>query len=132
MSNYLYYDYAHSCVCSVSTQIKRIFTSSLKRYLNFLCMQNGSTLQGRISAYRHCMHTKKYTPICVNSDVIFFPITSTKDDQCIYVNYQEIHHIQYKEKTCTITFNDHTCLTCYYPHRIQNTILHIQSYLLLF
>lgn len=132
LTDYLYYDYAKSAVCKVKEAKKEYVSSpSVERYLDKLCMENGSTLEGRKKAYQHTMEQTHYIPIVLqeNPHRIFFPIKSLKDPENIWICYEEINHIEYHKKTCTIVFHDHTCLTCEYPARIRKQMRTIFRYL---
>lgn len=130
MPNYFYYNYLTSKVCEVKEDVSEyIPCSNINTYLNTKCLENGSTIQGRKEAFRYQMHQKKFTPIYVSKDVLYFPTGSQKDPNCTWINYHEIESIEYKEKTCHILFKDHTCLVCLHPLRIQNSIRLIQRFL---
>lgn len=132
MSNYIYYDYKTSQIAKISEEtIQYEKNPSIKSYLNKKCIENGSTLEGRKQAFSYLMNQKKYIPIVISVDPIeiYFPISSTKDPNCIWINYNAIKKIQYNKKTCTLTFKDNSRLYCLYPKRIQKIIHQIYRYL---
>ena len=132
MPNYLYYDYLHSQVCLVSNQsIQTKPFKSIPSYLNTLCLENGSSLQGRKESFQYLLNQRKFIPIFVSENEFYFPIENTSSSTCLWVNYQEIENVFYTKKTCTIQFKDHTCLKCNYPKRIQMIRKHIFRYLLM-
>ena len=104
MTNYMYYDYANSKVAKIKEdKIEYENARSMKSYFDKQCLENGSTLEGRIA-----------------------PI---KDPSCKWVNFSSIKEILYHKKTCTIIFYDDTCLTCNNPERIKESIHAIYRYL---
>lgn len=132
MSNYIYYDYMTSSVCKVKEDsIESSYSTSLQSYFNQQCLLNGSSLKGRQASYQHFIPQKKYLPIPISKEEIYFPNEATNHSSCLYINYFEIQSIEYKEKTCIIHFKDNTCLTCQNPKRIQSLIQRIQRYLLI-
>lgn len=132
MSNYLYYDYAKSCVCKVKEDaVETNKATSIRSYLNQKCLEKGSDINGRLQSFTYLTRQKKYIPIYISSTEIYFPITSISNPEVIYINYFEIKSIESKEKTCIIHFKDNTCFTCQNPKRIQSIVSHIQRYLLM-
>ncbi|MGM9947101.1 competence protein ComK [Floccifex sp.] len=132
MSNYLYYDYAKSCVCKVKEDgIEKNEASSIHSYLNQKCLEKGSDINGRKHSFSYLTKQKKFIPVYISSTEIYFPITSISNPEVIYINYFEIKSIETKEKTCIIYFKDNTCFTCQNPKRIQSIVSHIQRYLLM-
>ncbi len=130
MNNFIYYDYANSQICKVKeNQSTYLKSNNIQNYLNKLCLENGSTLQGRKDSYKYLMHQKKFIPILVHETLIYFPTKATKAPDCIWINYFSIDYVVYTKKTCTIYFHDHTCLTCSHPKRIQHSLLSIQQYI---
>lgn len=96
MWDYLYYDYLHSSVCLCSKhQTQRIHASSLASYLNEICLQHGSTLQGRKEAYAHLMHQNKFIPVLVSlSPLLFYlPDSSLHDPALRWISYEQIEEI---------------------------------------
>ncbi len=129
MTNYIYYDYLTSRICKVQEDKKEYETGkNLKTYFNALCLQNGSTLEGRQKAFQWQTHHKKFTPIVVSHNEIYFPLTSKRHPQCQWVLYQNIEHIHYTKKTCTIYFKDHTCLLTSHPKRVHDITTQIWRY----
>ncbi|MBB5183886.1 competence protein ComK [Catenisphaera adipataccumulans] len=130
MPNYFYYDYARAAVCEVRKDTaNHVPAVNAMTYLNQLCLEHGSTLEGRKAAFRYKIKQRKFTPIYVSTSMIYFPIESTRHASCKWVNYAEIEDVDYKEKRCTIRFKDHTSLTVENPQRIRATMHHIWCYL---
>jgi competence protein ComK len=74
--------------------------------MNKLCIQYGSTLQGRVVAARDLLNITKNTPIMVNDSIILFPTKSIRHIDCMYINYFEVEALMKRDKGCVITFKD--------------------------
>lgn len=130
MPNYLYYDYMSSSICKVQEETNEyIPCTSIESYLNSLCLKKGSSLKGRRQSFSHQMHIKRYIPIVIDKDTIYFPIHPIRQYDCIWVHYANIRHVTFKKKTCVITFHDHTHLVCTSPARIRRNLAIIRQYL---
>lgn len=132
MTNYLYYDYATSRVCKIQEQTKTYeAASSLDSYFNQICIEHGSTMEGRKKAYSIIMNQTHFIPIVIDTypHWIFFPISAKNDPNNIWICYENIEYIEYKKKTCTIHFLDHTCLTVEHPKRIKTLMQQIFLYI---
>lgn len=129
MNNFIYYDYASSSVCKVQEdQSDFVKASSIPSYLNQLCLENGSSLQGRKDAYKYIMHQSKFIPIRIHSSLIYFPTKAVADPECIWINYYSIDYVNYRKKSCTIFFLDHTALHCANSKRIKHILQSIGQY----
>lgn len=130
--NYFYYEYNNSSVCKVKEDEKEYLpTSSTKKFLNNLCLEHGSNLQGRKEAFMYQMNIKKFVPIVVSLHPveIYIPTMSLESSECRWINYSKIDKVIYEKKKCTIYFKDHTLLECENPERIKKTIKTIFRYL---
>ncbi len=67
---------------------------SLISYLNKLCLQSGSSLQGRLDFGKYLLNTTKI-PIYINKDIILFPTESIRRYNSVLINYKNI--ISYNE-----------------------------------
>ncbi|MBP3853796.1 MAG: competence protein ComK [Erysipelotrichaceae bacterium] len=130
MANYLYYDYLHSAVCKVKEdEIESVACTNVDAYLNALCIKKGSTLKGRRLSMQQQMHIKRYVPVVVDKETIYFPIHPIHRYDCIWVFYPNIESITYQKKMCIIHFRDHTHLKCLYPQRVRRNCYLIRQYL---
>lgn len=132
MPNYMYYDYKTSQICKIKeNKANYSSTPSIQSYLNTLCLQHGSTLQGRKQAFMYIMDKKRFIPIVIslNPVLIFFPIHPIQDPHCIWINYANIKNILYQKNTCEILFKDSTRLTCLHPKRIHSILKNIWRFL---
>ena len=87
---------------------KYVYKTNLIKFLNVLCLKNGSSLKGRIEAFNYALQTYQKTPIIVSIDnnLLLMPLYSIHNDDCILLNYFNISKIKSKENTTIILFND--------------------------
>ena len=132
MYNYIKYDYSLSQIVCFHQDIKEyINETSIDSYLNKLCLVNGSSLKGRKEAFKVLTNKKKFIPVIVSPFCIYFPLSSTSQHDCIWVRYEAIDKVKYKEKTCILFFKDSTCLVCNSKNRIIEIFQSIQKYKLI-
>lgn len=130
--NYLYYEFKISKICSVKENQNTYHSYlSMSSFFNERCLENGSSLKGRQDAFIYQMHVKKFIPVIVSikNQEIYFPNTSKKDPNCIWINYANIQNVQYFKTHCIIQFKDHTHLECEHPKRIQHSLQLIFRYI---
>ena len=58
--------------------------------INMLCVQFGSTYQGRIESVRASYGINKMIPVYVNEDILLFPNGPVRDYETIWINYHQI------------------------------------------
>ncbi|MCF0105397.1 MAG: competence protein ComK [Holdemanella sp.] len=132
MFNYIYYDYESSKIACVYANRKEYLTyPSISSYLNQLCIKNGSTLKGRTEAFKKLTGARKFIPVFVSDDIIYFPTASLKACDCLWIRYEAIHHVEYKEKTCILFFKDATRLLYKNGNRMKGIFQSIQRYKLI-
>lgn len=129
MTNFIYYDYLNSRVCLVKEEeVAYTSDTNIKKYLDRICMENGSTMKGRMEAYKYIMSRFVRIPIFVNQNLLYFPVCPVKHLEDTYVNIHAISHITYQENVCTIHFHDRTHLQCKNPKQIEKTYFYSQQY----
>ncbi|MBQ3001613.1 MAG: competence protein ComK [Bacilli bacterium] len=77
---------------------------SWKRYIEELCIENLSTLDGRIKAVKRKYGWIKHTPIYVNNDLVLFYINALKDNNNYFINVKNIVNMEGNDKSTYITF----------------------------
>lgn len=77
---------------------------SWKRYIEKLCIDNLSTLDGRIKAVKRKYGWIKHTPIYVNNDLVLFYINALKDTNNYFINVKKIVNVEGNERSTHITF----------------------------
>lgn len=123
--NYLYYDYAISKICVV-TDKETIFheTTSLNRYINHLCLENGSSLEGRKDSFRHMFPRKKHIPIYVHANLFLVPFPDKR-----FINYFSIRKVKQSKNEFEIFFKDNTSLKTDRVSQMTTTLLHASQFI---
>ncbi|MBQ0065818.1 MAG: competence protein ComK [Firmicutes bacterium] len=133
MIKYMYMDYTtNSLLQSFESNVSRIPKTSVIRYLNEKCMEQGSSIEARKTYFKEKMGVHKFIPIVISNEEIYFPISNVKEYDCIWVNFFAIKNIAYIKKECIITFCDNTSLVSKYGKRIEHTMRSIYRYLHLY
>lgn len=88
-----------------------IIDRSFKSYVNSLCINNLSTLEGRIKATKKLLNIKYNVPIYVNHEILLFKITNNEEK--IWINYFNIKLIDYGKERVVIIFKDTERLNLY-------------------
>ena len=78
----------------------------LERYLNNLCLDDLTTLKGRIDAIKEKYHIVKNVPIYIKDNLVLFPTSNKKQYSNIYLNSVYIKKIIPKEENTLIIFYD--------------------------
>ena len=99
-------------------QIRRKKATSLKAFINKMCIENGSTLDGRKEVFKQLTHTKKFVPILVHEKLFLIPAND------LWVNYFNISKVDGN----TVFFNDKSCIEIPFPTRVLNAIHRIARY----
>lgn len=82
----------------------------LERYLNNLCLNDLTTLSGRINAIKEKYHIVKNVPIYIKDDLVLFPTSNKKNYSNIYLNSVYIKRIIPQEEKTKIIFYDNQSL----------------------
>jgi competence protein ComK len=91
----------------VFDQIKREYKTSLRKYIDELCIKNLSTFDGRQNASFSILKTKVNVPIFVNDKVLLFPTKSIRNYDCHYINFYSVLSVRkYDEDRTKIYFSD--------------------------
>lgn len=109
MFDLLFYDYAKSAVC-FKTNENCLYQSarSLDAVLNRICLEHGSSLQGRKDSFLFYVPMKKNIPvlICQMPRQILFPTSSLKDPNLFWVCYEAIEKIETDKNFAHLYFHD--------------------------
>ena len=68
--------------------------TSIKKYINSLCMKNLSTYDGRRVSTSKLLGENNNIPIYVNEEVILYPTQSIRCYDTVFVNFQEVLSIK--------------------------------------
>lgn len=65
---------------------------SALQYLEGMCLMNGSSLEGRIDAFRYITHTSQKSAVMISeiSQDLYFPTISMMSKDCIWIQYNHI------------------------------------------
>ncbi|HPT89363.1 MAG TPA: competence protein ComK [Bacilli bacterium] len=90
-------------------EYQTLVDTSLKKFLNELCLQEYTTLEGRIKAIKHLFNFKNNPPLYINQHIILVKVL-TKDD-IYWINVYNIVDIV-KVNSCQtkIIFKDNSTL----------------------
>lgn len=77
---------------------------TINSYINKLCIDNYSTLKGRILATKKKLNIKYNVPIYVNKKILLFKIKDS--DRNYYINYYKINDYDYSRGSIVIVFKD--------------------------
>lgn len=80
---------------------EKLHIISINQHFNDLCMQDLTTLQGRITAIKTIFSYNYNPPIYINNDLIFFKV---KDKNTFWINGALIEDIKNKNNKCLIIF----------------------------
>lgn len=91
--------------------------------INLSCLYFGSSLKGRCESSAYYLGTRYKNPIIVNEfpKIIFFPTTSFKNIDCMWLNYcgiQKFYIAKDNNKSTTIELINHKLLTIKTTNRI--------------
>jgi competence transcription factor ComK len=70
----------------VKDYLSEIENSSLKYFLNRLCLMNGSTYDGRIQSSKFLLHTKGLVPFYVSNEIVFFSSKNIREFDVVFIN----------------------------------------------
>lgn len=74
------------------------------KVISLWCLMNGSTIEGRMDAFKSILNISQKCPIYVTSNCILIPSLSISNDECIYVNFHNIFDIKKADNKTKITF----------------------------
>lgn len=77
---------------------------NIDNYFNNLCLNELTTLTGRMNAIKLKYHIIKNVPIYINKQLVFFPSNNTKSIDNIYINSIYIKFIENMDSKCRIIF----------------------------
>lgn len=76
---------------------------SPEAFLNRMCIENGSSYDGRKTAFQSITDSRQKPAILISerTQQIFFPTMSSRNEKCVWISYQEIFKV--KESTYNTT-----------------------------
>ena len=86
-----------------------ILNTSLKKYINLMCLKNLSTYEGRRISTQKLLAETSNIPIYINEGICLYSIKSIRDYNTVFINYNEILSIKEVSKDYTsFIFNNLT------------------------
>lgn len=82
--------------------------NKIENILNYNCNLYGSSYRGRIDSSKKILYTTKKLPIVLENRIplIFFPTNSLENDNCVFINYNNIKSIIKKNKSTVVKFKN--------------------------
>ena len=95
-----------------NNHIVQIIDDTVLHVLDTMCLENGSTWEGRRKAAEWHLNIHRRIPILVSESYkdIFFPTKGFKHLECIWINYRAIYKVERRKKGSRIIFLDHSSL----------------------
>ena len=86
---------------------KYVFEQKPFKVISYWCLENGSSIQGRIDAFRYALNVRQKCCIYINEHTLLMPTTSLSNDDCIYINYHALYafHQVDQQKTSLVFYN---------------------------
>ncbi len=75
-------------------------------WLDLVCVHHGSSMQGRIEAFKHLLQVEKKVPVlvCRQQGCIFFPTTSPLREDCVWIQEKYVDRVAVLEHGCRVYF----------------------------
>lgn len=87
-----------------------IIKTSIRRYIDVLCMRYGSTYIGRVSSMKYILKAKGTVPFYVNSNILLIPTKNIREMDVIFINYFQVLQVsaisKYQIKIIFIDFTE--------------------------
>jgi len=93
--------------------------ANIEHTIDVFCLQQGTTIKGRVEAIRKVLQIYQKVPIYIHEDLFLFPTTSSKSNDCVWMNYCNIRKliiVNYYETI--IIFKDKSLLSIVLNYRI--------------
>ena len=81
-----------------------IINQSINNYLNYILLQQITTLEGRVDAIKKIYGFKKLVPIYINKNNILFPVYNLKEYENIYINACSVIGVYKRDSKTVIEF----------------------------
>ncbi len=89
---------------------QHVFADKPFKVISYWCLLNGSSMQGRVDAFKFALNVKQKCCIMVNDEILLMPTTSQQNDECVYINYHALfaYHQLNPQQTALKLFNGKT------------------------
>lgn len=75
-----------------------------KKLINDLCLRNLTSYETYLKSVKRILHIKTNIPIYISSKLIFFPICSIRNYECLWINYRNIKVIYNDDEKTIVIF----------------------------
>ena len=104
----------------LNKEVEFLDTSPMK-YLNRLCLEKITTLEGRIQAIKQTCNIVQNVPIYIDDNLILFSINSFKSVDNIFINSVYIKYIEKQGIKTKIVFYDNECIVIKKPSHLMKS-----------
>ena len=75
-------------------------------FLDLMCLHHGSSMQGRIDAFKSMLKVEKKVPVlvCRYQGCIFFPTTSYLREDCVWIQEKYVEKVTVLDHGCRVHF----------------------------
>lgn len=82
----------------------------INKLINYSCAYYGSSLKGRLEGTKYALGSKYKLPIIIEEtrEIIFFPTTSYRNNNCAWISLKNISNYQRKGNKVTVQFKNNT------------------------
>ena len=96
--------------------------NNIKNIINDSCKYYCSSLKGRIDGSNYLLGTNYKSPIIISEakNIIFFPTTSYRSQDCIWINYAQIDKYYAKGLNTIIEFRNKKKITIKFSNKVIN------------
>ena len=129
--NYLYEDTIKGVTYLCGENFKHEMNSKPLELINYFCLCQASTIDGRIEAVRKTLHIVQKTPVYIQEDLFLFPTVSSHAPDCIWLNHCNIRKFDGSSDNKTVIyFKDGESMVLELNYRIlQKQMLRCKRYL---
>lgn len=114
-----------------SNNLLEIYYCKVKTIFNKICLDDLTTIDGRIKAIKEIYGYKRNVPIYLNKDIVLFKVKDIQTNSTQYINSIYIKTITKEGNTCKINFMDDTfffvCLPYEYVYKQYEKTLEIKK-----
>jgi Genetic competence transcription factor len=117
--NYLYYDLSKGLTYICGNNFQHQMRSKPLELINYFCLCQASTVEGRIAAVRNILRIVQKPPVYIQEDLFLFPTVSSRAFDCIWLNHCNIRKMRSKlDNETAIHFKDGEILVLTLDYRI--------------
>lgn len=117
---YLLYEKYPDVYCLSEQGVHCMKDTHSVKFIDSLCLQYGSSYEGRKAACKRVCQIKQKVPILLSEKTkdILFPLSDIRKDECIWLNHRAIRFAKTKQGSTYIKFENETTITLHKDIRI--------------